>query len=43
MEDDYFFVEDEDKYFNLHIILNFYIIIGLVLLKGMEGDKAFCP
>lgn len=37
MEDDYFFVEDEDKYFNLHTYINLYVIVGLILLKSMGG------
>jgi len=37
MEDDYFFVEDESKYFNLQTRVNFLVIIGLLLLKTMGG------
>ena len=36
-DDDYYFVEDDDKYFNLHKVINFYMIVGLILLKSMGG------
>ncbi len=36
MEDDWFYVDD-DKYFNLHKVINFYMIVGLILLKSMGG------
>jgi hypothetical protein len=43
MEDDYFFVEDEDKYFNLHTYINFWILFGLVYLKQMENYRRIVP
>jgi hypothetical protein len=43
MEDDYFFVEDEDKYFNLQTYINFWILFGLVYLKQMENYRRIVP
>jgi hypothetical protein len=43
MEDDYFFVEDEDKYFNLQTYINFWILFGLVYLKQMENFRRIVP
>jgi hypothetical protein len=37
MEDDYYYVENEDKFFNLYTMINFWMIFGLVLLKKMGG------
>ena len=36
MDDDYYLVEDDDKYFNLTVI-NFWMIFWLVMLKTMGG------
>jgi hypothetical protein len=40
MEDDYYFIDkDEDKYFNLHSIINFWIILGLVFIRNIENYR----
>jgi len=39
MEEDYYYVENEDKYFNLHSMLNFWIIFGIVLLRNIENYR----
>ena len=37
MDDDYFFIDGEDKFFNLYSLINFWVIFGLVMLKKMGG------
>ena len=39
MEDDYFFVEDERKYFNLQAFINFTVLLGLIFLKNIDNYR----
>ena len=39
MEDDYYFVENEDKYFNLQAFINFTVLLGLIFLKNIDRYK----
>ena len=39
MEEDYFFVCDEDKYFNLQAYINFWVILGLLFIKNIDNYR----
>jgi hypothetical protein len=43
MEEDYFFVEDERKYFNLQSYINFWILFGLIFLKNIDNYRRIVP
>jgi len=43
MEDDYYYVENEDKYFNLQSMINFWIIFGLVFLRNIDNYRRIVP
>ena len=38
MEEDYFFVEDERKYFNLQARINFTILLSLIFLRQLVTE-----
>ena len=41
--DDYIYVENEDKYFNLHAYINFWIVFGLIFLRNIDNYRRIGP
>ena len=39
MDEDYFYVETEDKFFNLYSHINFWVILGLIFLRNIDNYR----